>query len=75
MAQMQVTLRAAVMAAFCGHEFFPELEIYDKNIGPLDLYQGSRRLDKLTVLVSRVLLGWCSNFNEQFMVFIKLRFV
>ena len=48
--QMQVTLRAAIMDAVRGHALFPEIEIFQKTIGPLDLYQGSRLLSKLTEL-------------------------
>ena len=48
--QMQVTLRNAIVDAVRGHPLFPELDIVQKTIGPLDLYQGSRLLSKLTEL-------------------------
>ena len=47
---MQVTLRAALMQALRDHALFPEIEIFDKSMGPLDLYQGSRLLAKITEL-------------------------
>ena len=47
---MQVTLRTALLDALRDHALFPEIEIFDKTIGPLDLYQGSRLLAKLTEL-------------------------
>ena len=48
--QMQVTLRAALMQALQDHALFPEIEIFDKTMGPLDLYQGSRLLAKISEL-------------------------
>ena len=40
----------AKLFAVHDHPLYPELEIFDKTIGPLDLYQGSRLLAKLTEL-------------------------
>jgi hypothetical protein len=45
---MQATLREALLQAFHGHSLFPEIDTFDKSIGPLDLYQGSRLLAKIT---------------------------
>ena len=47
---MQVTLRTAIIEAVRDHALFAELNIFDQTIGPLDLYQGSRLLWKLTEL-------------------------
>ena len=44
--QMQVTLRTALLEALQGHVLFPELDLINQSIGPLDLYQGSRLLSK-----------------------------
>jgi hypothetical protein len=48
--QMQVTLRVALMQALRDYALFPEIEIFDKSMGPLKLYQGSRLLAKITEL-------------------------
>ena len=48
--QMQVTLRSAILESVRDHTLFPEIDIFDKTIGPLDLYQGSRLLAKLSDL-------------------------
>jgi hypothetical protein len=48
--QMQVTFSTAIIEAVRDHALFSELDIFDQTIGPLDLYQGSRLLWKLTEL-------------------------
>jgi hypothetical protein len=48
--QMQVTLSTAIIEAVRDSALFSELDIFDQTIGPLDLYQGSRLLWKLTEL-------------------------
>ena len=46
------SLRTAVLDAVRDHVLFSELNIFNQTIGPLDLYQGSRLLAKLTELCS-----------------------
>ncbi len=45
---MQVTLRTALVDSVREHPLFTELIIFNKTIGPLDLYQGSCLVAKWT---------------------------
>ena len=63
---MQVTWRTALLEALQGHVFFPELDLINQSIGPLDLFQGSCLLSKFDQIChahyrrqrNRFLSGW-----------------
>ncbi len=43
-----VTFSTTVLDAVCDHALFSEIDIFNQTTEPLDLYQGSRLMAKLT---------------------------